>query len=368
MNPKRRIIPVFVPNEGCRHNCVFCDQRRITGSDAPVKAEEVTALIEAAPKGTKRYDAEYSVDNNPLPLEIAFYGGSFTALPEPRQNELLKAAGSCINLDSQDSLRDSIRVSTRPDCIDDGVVARLKRFGVRTVELGAQSMCDEVLRASKRGHTASDVVRAAETIKSSGLSLILQMMTGLPCDTEEKSIETAKRFVQLHPDGVRIYPAVVVRGTGLHEMWLRGEYAEHTIDDAINLCVKLCTIFEEASIPIIRLGLNPTDALTAGDAAAGAYHPALGELVYTELFYRRASELLNGVAPGSDVVISVPTGKTSIMIGSHRKNVDRLMKNFALRSVKVIESSDVVLQVIPLHVIAASEPQSPASTSYIPIH
>ena len=335
MKPKKRIIPVFIPNAGCAHKCVFCDQRRITGASANASAAVVADIISAAIREMKRSEAAAdSRGAEPGPYEIAFYGGSFTALPEPLQNELLESACGFL----RPGPRDSIRISTRPDCLGGITAERLKRFGVGTVELGAQSMCDDVLRMSRRGHTAADVVEASLAVKGAGLSLILQMMTGLPGDTRLKSLDTAKRFTEMQPDGVRVYPTVVVRGTELYEMWKRGEYTEHTLEDAITLCAEICRVFNDASIPILRLGLNPTDALSAGDAAAGAYHPALGQLVYSKLYYDIAAGLLKSAPPHSEVIITVAKGRGSVMTGSRRGNIDRLLGEFSLASVKVAES------------------------------
>ena len=327
MNPKRRIIPVFIPNAGCEHECVFCDQRRITGVDICVTAADIHRIIE---------NGNLKIDNYETPntLEIAFYGGSFTALTVDYQNELLEAAQPLL---SQNPLN-SIRISTRPDCIDENIVGRLKKYGVKTIELGAQSMCDSVLEATGRGHTSLDVVRAAGVIKSAGLSLILQMMTGLPGDDRDKSLDTAKQFVSLMPDGVRIYPTVVVRGTRLHEMWLSGDYMEHTLQEAVELCAELLLIFEENETPVIRIGLNPTEQLSSTDAIAGAYHPALGELVYSRVYYNKAAALLEGVAPGSDVTITVGKGRISAMTGHHRQNIEGLKSAFGLRSLKIAEA------------------------------
>jgi histone acetyltransferase (RNA polymerase elongator complex component) len=250
--------------------------------------------------------------------ELAFYGGSFTALPVSRQDELLKAASPFL-LRNPGNL---IRISTRPDCIE-------------TVELGAQSMCDDVLLASRRGHTAHDVEEAATLIKGAGL---LQMMTGLPCDTADKSLFTARRFVQLRPDGVRIYPTVVVLGTELYRMWRRREYIEHTVSQAVGLCNDLFHIFNDAGVPIIRMGLNPTEALSFGGAVAGAYHPAFGELVYSRIYFDTALALIREAAPGSDVTIAVARGCVSKMTGKRRCNIEALVKEFSLRSLKVVEA------------------------------
>jgi histone acetyltransferase (RNA polymerase elongator complex component) len=319
MIPKRRIIPVFIPHQGCKHECVFCNQRQITGAAKSATTEEVQAACALAP----------------FPAELAFYGGSFTAIPEAEQNGLLEAALPFLELDQGNS----IRISTRPDCVDGATLSRLKSYGVRTVELGAQSMCDDVLHATRRGHDASDISHAAGCVKNAGLSLILQMMTGLPCDTSEKSVYTAKALAALQPDGVRIYPTVVVRGTELYQMWKRGDYEEHTIAEAVCLCAELCLLFWEAGIPVIRIGMNPSDELSAGGAAAGAYHPSLGELVYSKVYHDKAAALLCGVAAGSDITLTVAKGCVSKMLGHRRESADALKQRFSLRSLRIVEGN-----------------------------
>jgi histone acetyltransferase (RNA polymerase elongator complex component) len=267
-------------------------------------------------------------------MELAFYGGSFTAIPIKQQNDLLDAAQPFLKLNPLNS----IRISTRPDCLDENAISRLKNYGVATIELGAQSMCDDVLYKSRRGHTASDVERASALVKSSGLSLILQMMTGLPGDTRKKALYTARRFIELKPDGARIYPTVIVRGTKLHEFWERGDYIEHTIDCAVGICAELYEIFSGAGVAVIRMGLNPSRTLSGGDAVAGAYHPAFGELVYSRVYYTKAASLLDGASPGADVTLAVPHGRVSMMIGQHRCNINALISKFSLRSLKVIQA------------------------------
>jgi len=331
MTPKRRIIPVFVPHMGCPHTCVFCDQKTISGAITPATAEDVHDALRPVMKDEPGAEQNRT---DALPAELAFYGGSFTALPVAMQNELLEAAAPFLGMDP----RNSIRLSTRPDCIDESCLERLKTYRVATIEIGAQSMCDDVLGMSMRGHTSSDVVRSASMIKQQGFSLILQMMTGLPGDTYEKSVYTAQRLINLQPDGVRIYPTAVVRGTTLHELWLQGEYMPQTLGDAVGLCATLCGLFQNAGIPVIRLGLNPNEALSAGDAVAGAYHPAFGELVYSKMYCDRASAMLEGVMPGSCVRIVVPRGRTSRMTGSHRSNIYFLSEKYALKHLKIVES------------------------------
>ncbi len=314
MKSQHRILPLFIPHLGCPNQCVFCNQKRISGSLFPVSGEDVRRALEALGE-EKSY-------------ELAFYGGSFTAIPMEEQRALLeavqpfRAAGTVT----------AIRLSTRPDAIDGERLALLREMGVTTVELGAQSMSEEVLRLSRRGHTAKDVENASHMVKAAGFSLVLQLMTGLPGDTAESSVESAKRIIALHPDAVRLYPTVIIRDTPLYESWCRGEYTEHTVEDAVELCARLLPLFEAANIPVIRLGLNPTEELSGGQAVAGAYHPALGELVQSRLRRRECEELLHGAEPGSEVTVFVPRRLVSQYIGQKRVNVAYLQNKFALRA------------------------------------
>ncbi len=325
MTARNSIIPVFVPHLGCPNDCVFCNQRRISGHIEPATAQTVKNAIEEAaaltPPGTKR--------------QLAFYGGSFTAIPEARQIELFEAAQPYL----ADGTISSIRLSTRPDAIDGAVLKRLKKYGVTVIELGAQSMCDRVLELSGRGHDSAAVADSSRLIKAAGFDLILQMMTGLPGDTDESCIETAKKIIDLSPNGVRIYPTVIVRDTVLCDMWRAGTYKEHTVEDAVRVCSKIVPLFNEAGIPIIRMGLNPTEDLSGGDALGGAYHPALGELVHSRIMLEKARGLLAGARPGSSVVLGVNRSDVSKMIGQHRCNVHALVSELSLRELKIHEAS-----------------------------
>ena len=316
---RRRILPIFIPNLGCPNECVFCDQRRISGSPLPASGRDVIAALERA-----RADGLTG-------LELAFYGGSFTAVDPALQEELLGAAQPYL----ADGTIVSIRLSTRPDAIDGTVIGRLKRYGVSTVELGAQSMDDAVLYASGRGHSAAETAAAAEALKAAGFTLILQMMTGLPGADAASDIETARRLIDLLPDGVRIYPTVIVENTELCDLWRAGRYREHTVEDAVEVCAAILPLFEAAGIPVIRLGLNPTEELSGGAAVAGAYHPAFGELVRSELMRRKAAELLRGVPAGSSVTLGVAPNRVSAMTGQHRRNIARLTEAFGLASLRV---------------------------------
>ena len=336
MSARASILPVFVPHLGCPHACVFCNQRRISGETEPADAKTVRDVLSAA--------ADLPRDGEKR--QLAFYGGSFTAIPEKQQLELLAAAQEGI----ERGIIDSVRLSTRPDAIDGAVLARLRRYGVETVELGAQSLDDEVLRLSGRGHTSEDVRRASRMIKDAGFQLVLQMMTGLPGDSGEQSLATAREIAGLCPDGVRIYPTVIVQDTKLYELWRRGLYREHTVEDAVRLCAKILPIFEAAQIPVIRLGLNPTEELSGGAAVAGAYHPAFGELVRARMILERAEALLRSVEPGSRVILAVQPRLLSQMLGQRRRNVSALINEFRLAELKVCPNSSISAEIEVLSV------------------
>ncbi len=321
MSARESIIPVFVPHLGCPNDCVFCNQRRISGAAVPATAGDVRAAVEAAAALPA---------NGGGGRQLAFYGGSFTAIPAAEQEELLAAAQPYL----ADGTINSIRLSTRPDAIDGEVLARLRRFGVQTVEIGAQSMSDRVLALSGRGHTAADVESASQQIKAAGFRLILQMMTGLPGSDDDSDVETAERIAALGPDGARVYPTVIVRDTALYDLWRAGRYREHTVEDAVRVCARILPVFEARGIPVIRLGLNPTEELSGGQAAGGAYHPALGELVKARLMRDRAEELLSGEGRGERAVLLVNPRLMSQAVGQHGANREWLKGKFALKELK----------------------------------
>ena len=261
---KQLIIPIFIPQYGCPHQCVFCNQSKITGQEklpgTAYVTDTVAAYLETWKGSGKR--------------EIAFYGGSFTGLDSSIQERFLDTAFGFI----QRGLIDSIRVSTRPDYITDKGLSLLRRYKVETVELGAQSMVNEVLRLSGRGHTAEDTVTAVALVKKYGFKIGLQFMPGLPGDTGETILYTASKIVELQPDFVRIYPTIVVRDTPLEKMYVTGLYSPWSLADMVDICRKLICLFNAQGIPIIRLGLQSTETLEQG-IVAGPYHPSLRELV-----------------------------------------------------------------------------------------
>lgn len=321
--PKRRIIPLFIPHAGCPNMCVFCDQQKISGASTPVTPEQVRAEI------------GQSLPAAGTGCELAFYGGSFTAMDLAVQRGLLAAAAPYL----RSGAVGSIRLSTRPDAVNDQVCGLLREYGVTTVELGCQSMDDRVLALSRRGHSAQDTVRAVELLRQYGFSVVLQMMTGLPGDTGTESVETAKKLIALQPDGVRIYPTVVLRGTALQQMMDAGNYVPQSVEAAVDLCAGLYELFLTADIPVIRLGLNPTELLSSGEAVAGAYHPALGELVLSEVYLRRARRLFPEVQPGARVILEVHPSRVSVMVGQKRRNLAALGEEFSLGGIKVVGSA-----------------------------
>ena len=315
-----RIIPVFIPHAGCPHDCVFCNQKKIAGTLVPPKGNEISDIIEKA--------LQYSGESP----EVAFYGGSFTAIERSLMLEYLSAAKHFID----EGRLSSIRLSTRPDCIDEEKLCILKEYGVKTIELGTQSMCEDVLKISGRGHTAEDTENAVKLIKKHGFSLILQMMTHLPGSNDEKDIYTARKIASLSPDGVRVYPTVVVRDTALETLWREGKYKPATPEEAARLGGEILEIFEENNIPVIRFGLNPTDDLSDGEALCGAYHPALGEMAMSERFLRLGrAEIECGGYRGGKIHIFVSPKRVSVMTGQKKCNKIRIMREYGFDDVRI---------------------------------
>ncbi len=310
---KHANVALFVPHAGCPHDCCFCNQRTIAGTAQPLSPQEVTTACEAALR-TLPADRR---------AQIAFFGGSFTAIERETMTALLEAAQPFL----QSGRFDGLRVSTRPDAIDEERLRLLRDYGVTAIELGAQSMDDRVLTACGRGHTAADTVRAAALIRQHGFSLGLQMMTGLPEDTDDGARETARRLAGLHPDTMRIYPTVVLKGTPLAAMLAEGRYTPPTLEQTVTLCAELLRFFEqERDIPVIRLGLHDGEALR-GEALAGGYHPALRELCEGQLYVNTALAVLTHMGPRADKTawtLRVHPKAVSKMIGQRKTNLQRL--------------------------------------------
>lgn len=298
-------ISVFVTHLGCPNQCSFCNQKHIAGSSAVTSAEEVDKAVLLA-KTSKNYI--------PQNTQIAFFGGTFTAIDREYMISLLKTANSYIK--SGDVV--GIRISTRPDCIDREVLDILKEYGVTAIELGAQSMCDDVLSLNERGHSVIDVENSAKLIKEYGFELGLQMMTGLFGDTDEKAVLTAEKIISLRPDTVRIYPTVVLKNTRLEELLKSGEYKPQTLESAIKLCVRLKNMFEKENIKVIRLGLHSIDETSF---VAGPWHPSFAELCESEEYFEIMKSLIK--IPGKYQLFVNPT-ELSKAIGNKKSNLKRM--------------------------------------------
>ncbi|MDR2532671.1 MAG: radical SAM protein [Oscillospiraceae bacterium] len=253
---------VFIPHLGCPHKCSFCDQGKITKAEKSVTSDDVSAILE-------KHVA--SLQKRGLKAEIAFFGGTFTALDPDYREELLSTANYYLKKHS--GIFTGIRCSTRPDYIDEAVLEQLKKHGVTAVELGAQSMDDEVLKLNNRGHDSDDVRKSAVLVKRFGFESGLQMMTGLYGDTAGKSLYTADELIALKPDTVRIYPTVILKDTMLGDMYESGEYQTFSLEETIELCAEIYGRFTENNIRVIRLGLNiSSDTTPIGELCIGRYY------------------------------------------------------------------------------------------------
>lgn len=301
-------IAVFVPHNGCPNKCSFCDQRHITGCAVQPTGDDVRATLENALKHLK---------DDSFNSEIAFFGGSFTAVDREYMLELLESTVNYIHRFK------GIRVSTRPDAVNEEILSILKEYGVTSIELGAQSMDDAVLCANERGHDSTSVYKASRLISDCGFSLGLQMMTGLYKSTDELDIFTAREFIKLKPDTVRIYPTVVLKNTFLAELFKSGEYIPPAVNDAVKLCAKLIPMFEDEGIKVIRVGLHDSESLRK-NMLSGAFHPAFGELCRSRIIYNSIVAQLNlqGISKGK-ILIYVPSGALSKAVG--QKKINRQM-------------------------------------------
>ena len=306
---KHANISLFVPHMGCPHQCSFCNQKTISGSVKQLTSEDVLNTLKEAE----------SHNNNPENTEIAFFGGSFTAIDRDYMVSLLEVAKPFVDKGAFCG----IRISTRPDAVDEEVLNILKEYHVTAIELGAQSTDEEVLRLNKRGHTREDIFKASQLIKANGFSLGLQMMTGLSGDTFRKSLKTADDIISIKPDTVRIYPTIVLEGTMLGEMYKKGEYKPQTTEKAVELCSILCQRFYKNNIKVIRLGLHSGGNVEEG-YLSGPYHPAFGELCESGVYLNIAKERLKEIRKGK-ITIFVNPREISKMTGQKGSNKEKLL-------------------------------------------
>ena len=306
---KHKNLSIFIPHLGCPNQCSFCDQRSISGAQKAPSAEEVAQICD-----------EFLPQENGTDYEIAFFGGSFTAIDRGYMVDLLRTANSFV----RQGRAAGIRISTRPDCINTEILDILKQYGVTSIELGAQSMQDDVLKLNLRGHTEADVQTASKLIKEYGFSLGLQMMTGLygQKNYTDYAVDTARKFVALQPDTVRIYPTVTLKNTMLEQVFSSGEYIPPTLSETVEICAQLMEIFDNAGIKIIKMGLHADTGLE-GKIVAGPYHPAFRELCLARQKFLKIKQQLTNTAPKS-ITIKVNPKQLSQWKGQKNSNIHSL--------------------------------------------
>ncbi len=311
--------------QACPFRCIFCDQEKISGYAKIPTPDDVIQIIE---KHLETIPTENSI------IELGFFGGTFTGLPLQAQENYLNAAKSYI----ENGRISGIRLSTRPDFIDDEILNFLKKHAVKTIELGAQSMNTEVLKKAGRGHTAADTEAAAVKIVKNGFRLGLQMMIGLPGDSMENTISTAKKFVELRTNDVRIYPLVVIKGTPLEGLYNLGKYKPLTLQEAVKITAEVFRIFENAGVNIIRTGLHPSEGLLNGqDLIAGPFHVSFKELVLTEIWRELLSKIEKSET-SRHISVSVASKEMNYAVGYQASNKNLLLEKFQKVNFKIDES------------------------------
>ncbi len=326
---KHKNIPVFIPHLGCPNDCVFCNQRTISGqmsfSEADVE-EQIKKAVSTLSPGDE--------------AEIAFFGGSFTGIDRALMLRLLAISDRFV----EEGKVMSVRCSTRPDYIDPEILEILKNHHVATVELGIQSVDPEVLSVCRRGHTAESSFAAMKAVKDAGFALIGQMMVGLPGATSDSERATALAICDCGADGCRIYPTVVFRKTALAAMTEAGFYTPLDTKNAVDRSADLLDIFDRRGVPAIRVGLCSSENLASEEEVmGGASHPAIGEMAMSELFYRRLSEGLDRMdVRGRKLLIEVPAGSVSKAVGQKKYNILRLREKYAPAAIKVLENNSII--------------------------
>ena len=330
---KEYIIPIFVPHLGCPNNCTFCNQKRISGQTKMVTAQDVKDTIDFF---LKHFRDDYKY------VEVAFFGGSFTAIDEKTQVELLEAVQEYI----QNKKVNSIRISTRPDCIDKEILKRMKKYHVKTIELGVQSTNNYILKRCKRGHTYEDTKKASKLIRRYGFILGHQMMVGLPESTKQDEINTAKELIRLKPKIVRIYPVLVIKDTELADEYERGDYTPLTVGQAVERCKDIVDLFNRNKINVIRVGLQNTEEITdpgteKSSVIAGLYHPAFRQLVESSMWYDSIVNKIKKVnAKVKKVKIIANDVNVNNIIGHKKENIEKLKDVYDVEV--VIEKSEEI--------------------------
>lgn len=332
------IIPIFVPHSGCPHDCIFCNQKKITGTSKIIRAEDVLETITSYIKTINANRNNHKEETKNF-IELSFFGGSFTGIPIDYQNELLQVAKEA----KDKNIINAIRLSTRPDYINIKILENLKSFGVDIIELGVQSMDEEVLNASERGHCSKDVVEACALIKQYGFELGLQMMVGLPKDNLNKDMATAKQIISLKPDFVRIYPSLVIKDTVLEEMLKDGTYKPLTLLEAVDICKGLYIEFTRNQIPIIRLGLQTTEQINPdGDVVGGPFHPAFRELVESSLLNDMVDKMImDSFKESIDLTIRISPRDISKLFADKKRFFQTIINKYNTKNINIRQSNDI---------------------------
>ncbi|MCI8332511.1 MAG: radical SAM protein [Clostridiales bacterium] len=322
-------IPIFIPHLGCPNNCVFCNQKTISGVQC-FDISSVDRIISAALS---------TIDQKNSEVEIAFFGGSFTGIEPALMTQLLEIAADYV----QKGVVHSIRLSTRPDYINHDILTTLKQYPVRHIELGVQSLDDEVLKASDRGHTAKQSFEACRLIKEYGFSLTGQMMLGLPLSTLDKELKTAETLALWGIDSARIYPTVVFKDTPLAEKMKNGTYTALTTQEAIERSAAVLGVFDRCYIPVIRIGLCSQDELFDPESVLSHnFHSALGECAQSTLYYHKIEALIEATPTlrlKERLTIFCPPGHTSKVVGHRKSNLLKLQANYAWKEIKIVEKN-----------------------------
>jgi histone acetyltransferase (RNA polymerase elongator complex component) len=323
------IIPLFIPHIGCPFQCAFCNQKALTS---------ISRQTLSIPELKSEIDLFLSYKKDSQDKEIAFYGGTFLGLNEDHIVQLLELAESYI----KNGTVKSIRFSTRPDTISTQTLDILGDYSVETIEIGVQSMDDKVLKESNRGHTEDDVINAVNMVKERGYKVGMQLMVGLPGDSEKIALETAIKTVTLKPDMVRIYPALVLRDSPMEEWFQKGKYSPLSLDDSVETVKKMYTLFLKENINVIRVGIQSSKDLKEGsEIIAGPYHPAYGHMVFSSIFLDMAVQILSRIEIHDRIDIHVNPSKVSEMRGLKNRNIAELEKKYRLKKISVIEDSSM---------------------------
>lgn len=346
MEKQNYIIPVFVPHLGCPHDCIFCNQRSISGQQKPVTKEDVKNIVDEHLKNCE--------DRN-IYKEIAFFGGSFTAIPKEQQEELLQVAYEYIRTGKIDS----IRISTRPDCIDKNILKMLKKYKVKTIELGVQSSNDYILRRAERGHTFEDVKKASKLIRRKRFVLGHQMMVGLPESSSLDEMHTAKDLAKLKPKIMRIYPVLVIKGTKLEEEYNDGKYKPLNVNQTVEICKDIYYYFNKKKIKVIRIGLQTTDMISNPEnenstVVAGPYHEAFRQLVEDAMWYDSIVDKIKKMnVKVLEIEVLVNPVNVNNVSGHKRENIEKMKElydvDMKVKQDESIKEGDFKINIIRIY-------------------